>query len=246
MKIKLLVVAISFCYSLHSFAQQSPNIVNTSENSGLNSFYSDLTDTVKIKKNGVNISFGTSGLGFGYARRLSPKVSAIFSYKTISLNDKEVDVSEFLDNDNVKFLGNAQSTIIDVGAEYLPFKNSAFKLVFGVGFLNDVNVKGTISYKEGIEFGDVTITPQDVGKVDINSTWSGVAPFLGLGFGRAIPKNRFGFGVDIGTYFAKSPTVDLQADKLLAPTQDEQSTLQEAFESLTFIPRIQFRLTYNF
>ena len=128
----------------------------------------------------------------------------------------------------------------------MPFKNSSFKLAFGLGFLNKVTVDGLITYKEGIQYGDVTIEPQDVGRVNILSTWSGAAPFVGVGFGRAVSNSKFGFAVDLGTYFASSPKVDLDADKLLAPTKDEQENLQDAFESLTFIPRIQLKLTYNF
>ncbi|WP_347173845.1 hypothetical protein [Polaribacter uvawellassae] len=247
MKTNLLLVACVFCFSLQSFGQQTPNVTNKKEHVSLSSFDKNQEDTItKIKKNAFSISFGSSGIGVGYARKLNSKFSAMLTYSTFEIKDKEVDISSFLDNDDVAFSGGGKSTIIDLGAEYLPFKNSSFKLAFGVGFLNDVNINGTITYKEGIKFGDVNITPQDVGKVVIDSKWSGVAPFIGFGFGRAVPKNRFGFGIDIGTYFAKSPQVDLQADKLLAPTQDEEATLQEAFKSLTFIPRIQFRLTYKF
>lgn len=246
MKNKLLLVSIAFCCSLQSFTQQLPDTLKEKDSTSLDSSNKDLNETAKIRKNGLNLSFGTSGFGFGYARKLSPKFNAMIAYSSINIKDKEVDVSEFLDNDDVDFLGGANSSILDIGAEYVPFKNSSFKLAFGLGFLNNVQIDGLITYKEGIQYGDVTVTKQDVGKIIINSKWSGAAPFIGFGFGRAIPKNRFGFGVDIGTYFAKSPEVSLEADKLLAPTQDEQEDLQAAFESLTFIPRIQFRVTYNF
>jgi hypothetical protein len=203
---------------------------------------SDLSE----KNNAITVSLGTTGFSFGYARKLSSKLNGIIAYNTFTLNDKEADVSSLLDNDDVDFLGSVKSTIIDLGAEYVPFKNSSFKLAFGVGFLNDVNINGLITYKEGIAVGDVNVSKQDVGKIVIDSEWTGVAPFIGIGFGRAVPKNKFGFGIDIGTYFTKTPEVSLTADKLLAPTQDEQATLQDAFTTLTFIPRIQFRLTYKF
>lgn len=236
MKIKLFVVASLFCYSLQNYAQQQPN----------SSSINKVEKTVKDKKNGVNISFGTSGFGFGYARKLNSKFNAIVAYHTIEIKDKELDADKFLDNDNTNFKGSGKSNIIDLGAEYLPFQNSSFKLTFGVGFLNDVSINGLITYKESIQFGDVNVTPQDVGKVIIDSKWSGVAPFVGIGFGRTIPNNKVGFGIDLGTYFTKSPEVDLQADKLLAPTQEELEDLQDAFNSLTFIPRIQFKVTYKF
>jgi hypothetical protein len=226
MKIKNYVIyffLVSFC--LQSYAQDKKEI--------------------KERKNAIGVSFGTSGIGFNYARKLSPKLNAMVTYHTLNLKNKEVDVSSFLDNDDVNFLGSAKSTIIDLGAEYLPFKKSSFKLAFGVGFLSDVSINGQITYKESIQVGDVIVSSQDIGKVVINSKWSGAAPFVGFGFGRAIPKNKLGFGIDIGTYIAKSPKVNLTADKLLAPTQNEQSKLQDAFSTLTFIPRIQFRLTYQ-
>lgn len=235
MKIKLLTVAFVLCFSVQNFAQQEVDTLNKKD---------DLNE--KVRKNALNISLGTSGFGFGYARKLSSKLNAIIAYKSLTVKDKEVDVSEFLDNDDVDFFGGVNSTIIDAGIEYVPFKNSSFKLAFGLGFLNNVEIDGLITYKEAIKYGDVTVTSQDVGKIVINSKWSGVAPFIGFGFGRAVPKNRLGFGVDFGTYFAKAPEVSLEADKLLAPTKDEEENLQDAFESLTFIPRIQFRLTYNF
>jgi hypothetical protein len=250
MKIKLLLMAFVFCCSLQSFAQQLPGTSNKNENLSLDSSDkvqdNDDENIVKTKKNGVNLSFGSSGFGFGYARKLSLKLNAMVAYHTIKVEDKEVDISSFIDNNDVAFNGGATSTIIDLGAEYLPFKSSSFKLAFGVGFLNDVSVDGLITYKEAIVYGDVIIAPQDVGRVDIKSTWSGVAPFIGLGFGRAVSDSKFGFSIDAGTYFAQSPEVELTADKLLAPTQDEQANLQDAFESLTFIPRIQLKLTYNF
>ena len=246
MKMKLLLVFVFCCYSMHSFAQQ-PSIANNATQTSLYSVDSNQdNDLVKTKKNAFNISFGSSGFGVGYARKVSSKLNVMLAYNTFELKDMELDVSELLDNDDVDFSGGGKSTIIDLGAEFLPFKSSSFKLAFGVGFLNNVSINGTITYKEGIQYGAITIAPQDVGKVVIDSKGSGVAPFVGFGFGRAIPKNKFGFGIDIGTYFAKSPEVDLEADKLLAPTQNEQSSLQEAFESLTFIPRVQFRITYKF
>ncbi|MEP2169468.1 MAG: hypothetical protein ABJH82_01590, partial [Polaribacter sp.] len=200
MKTKLLLITVFFYCINYSFAQK------TQKTTSKKVLEEKVNTNLKTRKNGLNISFGTSGFGFGYARKLTSKLNGIITYHSLTIEDKEVDVSEFLDNDDVNFLGGVNITIIDAGIEYVPFKKSSFKLAFGIGFLNNVAINGLITYKESIEYGDVTIAAQDVGKVIINSKWSGTAPFIGFGFGRAIPKNRVGFGVDIGTYFAKSPT----------------------------------------
>ena len=246
MKKKCLFLIAAFCTVLSILSQNVPSndaLGTTNKTSSKDSISSS---EISIRKNAITISFGSSGIGFGYARKLSSKLNGIIAYNTFTLNDKEADVSSLLDNDDVDFLGSAISTIIDLGAEYVPFKKSSFKLAFGVGFLNDVNINGLITYKEGITVGNVNVSKQDVGKIVIDSKWTGVAPFIGIGFDRAVPKNKFGFGIDIGTYFTKTPEVSLTADTLLAPTQDEQAQLQDAFSTLTFIPRIQFRLTYKF
>ncbi|MCL7752894.1 hypothetical protein [Polaribacter sp. Z022] len=200
---------------------------------------------IKEKKNAFAISIGSPGLGLEYARKLSPKLNAKLVWHSFKLEDFEQEDLEIKD-DKVDLLANVEISIIDMGIEYLPFKNSAFKLTAGFGILSKLNTNAVITYTEDVSVGNVIISKADVGEIDANISWSGVAPYLGLGFGRAIPKRRLGFGLEIGTYFASSPTVDLTASKLLAPTATQEDNLQESLESFKFIPRIQFRLAYKF
>lgn len=197
------------------------------------------------KKNAFAISFGSPGLGLEYARKLSSKLSAKAVWQTFNLKDfeqKDLD----LNGDKVDLLANLELGIIDLGIEYLPFKNSSFKLTTGLGFLSKVNLNSVITYTEDVIVGTVIVTKQDVGEVVADVTWSGVSPYLGLGFGRAIPKKRLGFGIELGTYFVSSPNVNLTASKLLAPTATQEEKLQNSLEDFKFIPRIQFRLAYKF
>lgn len=197
------------------------------------------------KKNAFAISFGSPGLGLEYARKLNPKLSVKAVWQTFNLKDfeqKDLD----LNGDKVDLLVNLELGIIDLGIEYLPFKNSSFKLTTGLVFLSKVNLNSVITYTEDVIVGTVTVTKQDVGEVVADVTWSGVAPYLGLGFGRTVPKKRLGFGIELGTYFVSSPNVNLTASKLLAPTATQEEKLQNSLEDFKFIPRIQFRLAYKF
>lgn len=207
--------------------------------------YAQEETEIKEKKNALAVSFGAPGLGLEYARKLSPKFSAKLVWHSFNLKDfdqKDLD----LNGDKVDLLANLEVAIIDFGIEYLPFKNSSFKLTAGLGFLSKVNLNSVITYTEDVTVGTVIITKQDVGEVVADVTWSGVAPYIGFGFGRAIPKKRLGFGIEIGTYFTSSPNVDLTASKLLAPTATQEEKLQNSLEDFKFIPRIQFRLAYKF
>ena len=213
------------------------NKVTTSATTYNTVFSKDLSE----RKNAIAVSFGSPGIGFEFARKLTRKLTARVAYHTFSLKDYEAkDVS--VGNDQVTILGNLETQVWDFGGEYLPFSKSSFKLTFGVGILSNVNLNAKITYQEDITYGNVTITAANVGHVLIDSKWSGAAPFLGIGFGRAVPKNRIGLSFEFGTYFASSPALSLDATKLLAPTKDQEANLQTAFETLTFIPRAQIKL----
>ena len=200
------------------------------------------TSSLSKRKNAIAVSFGSPGIGFEFARKLTSKLTARVAYHTFTFKDyKKKDVN--IGNEKVTVAGDLETQVWDFGGEYLPFANSSFKLTFGLGILSNVNLKAKVTYQENITFGDVIITPTNVGHVLVDSKWSGVAPFLGFGFGRAVPKKRIGLSFELGTYFTSSPKVILDATKLLSPTIDQEEKLQNAFETLKFIPRAQIKLT---
>ena len=194
------------------------------------------------RKNALAVSFGSPGIGLEFARKLTNKLTARVAYHTFTFNDyKKENVS--IGNEEVTVVGDLETQVWDFGGEYQPFTSSSFKLTFGLGILSNVNLKAKVTYQEGIAFGDVVIAANNIGHVLVDSKWSGAAPYLGFGFGRAVPKKRIGLSFEMGTYFASSPKVTLDATKLLAPTIDQEENLQSAFETLKFIPRAQIKLT---
>ena len=210
-------------------------------------FASHAQDEIEIKerKNAFAASFGLPGLGIEYARKLSPKLSARVAWHSAQLINLRAENIEIKD-DKVNLLANAEVSIIDLGIEYNPFKNSSFKLTTGIGYLANVNTNLVVTYTEDVKFGDVIITKNDVGEIVADVTWRGIAPYVGIGFGRAVPKRRFGFGFELGTYYTSSPDVKLTASELLAPTASQEENLQKSLSSFKFIPRVQVRLVYKF
>ena len=210
-------------------------------------FASHAQDEIEIKerKNAFAASFGLPGLGIEYARKLSPKLSARVAWHSAQLINLRAENIEIKD-DKVNLLANAEVSIIDLGIEYNPFKNSSFKLTTGLGYLANVNTNLVVTYTEDVKLGDVIITKNDVGEIVADVTWSGIAPYVGIGFGRAVPKRRFGFGFELGTYYTSSPDVKLTASELLAPTASQEENLQKSLSSFKFIPRVQVRLVYKF
>lgn len=200
---------------------------------------------IKEKKNAFAVSFGSPGLGLEYARKISQKLNAKVVWHSFKLEDFEQEDLE-IDDDVVDLLANIESSIIDIGIEFLPFKNSSFKLITGLGILSKVKTNALITYTEDVKYGDITITKENIGEINADVSWNGMAPYVGIGFGRAVPKKRLGFGIEFGSYFTSSPDVILTATNLLSPTAEQEDNLKEALKTFKFIPKIQLRLAYKF
>jgi hypothetical protein len=226
------------CFVSLSFAQETIETLDTIVKT-------DDTLEKKQKMNALAISGGFPGFAFDYSRKISESFSAKIRYnffKTEDYNLGELDLS----GNAVTAIASAESSILDLLVELLPFKRSSFKLVGGLGIINKMKLDILMQYEESVTFGDVVLTKEDYGDLNIGFSWDSVAPYIGFGFGRAIPKGKIGFGVEAGYYFSQSPNITLDATKLLAPTANQEDQVQETFKTWKFIPLLQFRLAYAF
>lgn len=209
------------------------------------SFSAQELKTKKEKKNALGIAIGLPGLTIDYSRKLLRKINLKLSYTALTIDDFEQEGVE-IKEDMVNILANVNISIADVAFEILPFSNSSFKIVLGAGYLNEVNTNGILTYTEDVNFGNVIVSNENAGQIEADVTWSNIAPYAGIGFGRSVPKNRIGFGIEFGTYYTSSPEVNLNATKLLSPTSNQEENLKESLNTFQFIPKIQIRLAYSF
>lgn len=108
----------------------------------------------------------------------------------------------------------------------------------------------------GAELGDYFITPDpaDNGNVEATIEVNKFRPYLGLGFGRAVPRNRIGCQIDLGVQFWGSPKVYAPTyNKTTGTYQREQLTEEKAgsdaggvlktVSKITVYPTLTIRLT---
>jgi len=100
----------------------------------------------------------------------------------------------------------------------------------------------------GAELGDYFLQPDANGHIDADVKVKGFRPYLGIGWGRGVPKNHtLGFSVDLGAQFWGKPEIYLQGDK-----QDESNFegndggLVKTLTKITVYPTLTFRLTGRF
>lgn len=203
----------------------------------------EMKDLPKVRKNALGASLGT-GFGFDYSRTLKEnKLYLTASYNlfayTIEGVEQEISGEDMITDADLDFKN------VDVKLSFHPFSN-AFKLVGGLGFFSSSNINILTTFKNNVQVGEVEFTSADSGNLDINFNWSKTAPYVGLGFGRAVPNKRLGFALDFGSYISSSPEITLVATGVLEDTQDQEALLNESFESFKFIPYASFRLSYSF
>ncbi len=203
----------------------------------------------KNKKNAITFYAGFPGLGLGYGREFNEHFSgrlkaSLFAHtilrEDVSLSGRMVDI-------NAVFKYNTVDLLLD----YSPFENSSFKLVGGISYLLKARADILIAPAKNApdsQYGLIVLSRDKIGEISSSADWGGVAPYLAFGFGRAVPQNDFGFGVEIGGHFVGKPDFTFDATKMLTPTAEKEKESQE-FQSwmnkFTFIPSIMLHVNYK-
>jgi hypothetical protein len=227
MKKLFIITILSICFYGNLYAQE----------------VTDVKEVTKERKNAIGISGGT-GYGFDYSRTLKQNklyLTASYNIIAIAVNDIEQEIS----GENLLIDTELDFKNVDFKISYHPFSN-AFKLVGGIGFFSSSSINVETEFEENIVVGEVEFNSVDSGNLIINTTWSKTSPYLGFGFGRAVPNKKWGFAVDFGSYFSSSPEITLDATGIIEQSKDQEGLLNESFESFKFIPYGSFRISYSF
>lgn len=194
-------------------------------------------------RSAIAINISSVGIGLEYAHNLNEHLNARLRFNAFQLSDLE----QALELSGAPTLVTANVNIFttDLLLEYLPFPQRNFKLVVGGSFISSGKGDVNIAYNESIKYGDIIIAPEDIGDMTIGVDYGGFAPYMGLGWGRAVPRKRVGFGIEIGTYYVGSPEVTLTATNMLVNTSQEEGQLQENMGDYKWFPFLNMRLSFR-
>jgi hypothetical protein len=115
--------------------------------------------------------------------------------------------------------------------------------------VNLIHSKMLITLTDTVDYGDIAITPGQVGSLTANVRpgWI-VSPFLGVGFGNAMPVNKkVWFNVELGAIYGGKPHFRLEADGMISPTAsaENEKALRTAFKSFRFYPLFSAQVNYR-
>jgi hypothetical protein len=190
-------------------------------------------------KLGLAFNIGTTpGIEFAYG--LSPKVTLRLGYSYFKYN---LNTTAKSSAEEVKLGGSLNMSLIGLSAEYFPFKKSSFKVFGGASYIDKGSVSLLVTPTGTYTFGSTILSPDEVGNVSFLVDYGkSIAPFAGIGFGRTIPKKRVGLGIEMGTYYTKTPAITLTGKERLSSMSEQQAKVQENMKDWQYWPVINFRL----
>lgn len=208
----------------------------------------------------VGVSVGTPGIGVDVASpignylALRAGVSFMPNFTFNSDVDVDLDIQEYgEESTELEVEGSLGRTSGELLLNVYPFRRSSFFVCGGAYFgggklvkikghsdeLRDLVSQGNTA---GIEIGDYTIPVDANGDVAGGLKVSSFRPYLGLGFGRAVPKKRVGFMFELGVQFHKTPEVYSDSGKLQQLGEMADNDFSDIIDQLTVYPVLKFRL----
>ena len=153
----------------------------------------------------------------------------------------------------VELEGSTKRTTGELLVNLYPFRSNGFFVAAGASFGGDKFVQITGHSDElqqliaaggsaGLQIGDVSIPVDQNGNVSGGLKVSAVRPYVGLGYGRAVPSKRINFMLDAGVQLHGTPEVysDFgQVDQLMAEVDND---FTDIINKLKVYPVIRFRI----
>ncbi|MFZ4797876.1 MAG: hypothetical protein ACOYMA_10300 [Bacteroidia bacterium] len=194
------------------------------------------TNSVSKKGLGIGVSLSTNGIGAQISYSLLSSGKLILRAEGNYLNYNLKDYKTNFSGKNMVLNGSIKFGSAGLYADWHPFGNS-FKMVLGCAvLLNSIN--SVAQLKDSIKQGEIMISPSEIGKITFEGKPTSVAPYIGLGFGRSVPKRRLGVSFEVGTYFIGEPSVSFNADGMLEPTSSQETVLSNNLKEYKWLPKL--------
>lgn len=92
-----------------------------------------------------------------------------------------------------------------------------------------------------VEIGDVEAKMNQDGSVSADLKVRSVKPYVGIGFGRAIPRRRVGFRFELGALFHGKP--EIVSNNISDTNSEELSDVNKFLKDFKVYPQINFQVT---
>jgi len=194
----------------------------------------------------LGVKASTLGVGaegtVGLLRGLNLRAGANVLWFDYEVNTSDIDYD--LDVDLLSF---------PILLDWHPFKKSAFRISAGM-LINQNEADAEASSQAIYTIGGTDYTAAEVGTLSGHVDFNEVAPYVGIGWGNAVGKNKnWSFSCDFGVVYQGAANIDLTASGPIAsdPTfqanlAQERKELEDELDDYKYYPVISLGVTYKF
>lgn len=217
---------------------------------------------------GANLSVGTQGVGIGLATPLTPylEVSMGMNIMPAIKAKGDANVNDITTGgmtiplDKVEIKGNFARTTLDFAVNCYPFGNhNSFFVAAGFSFAgkkiaklsgHSEEIKNVIAtypqFKDEImvEIDKYNLRFDDNGDVYGDARVKAFRPYIGLGYGRLVPKKRIGFRVELGCQFHDKIEIYQDEQEVdISDYTDSDDTISDIVNKVKVYPVLKFAIT---
>ena len=176
----------------------------------------------------MGLSVGTDGLGIGVAAPIGCHfaVRAEYNFLPFTLKYKSdvklgSDPAYLEDVDRVDIEGKLKMNSFALLFDYYPFKKSSFRITAGayIATKNIIEIRNKSAFLDpayygtaGLQLGNAasvsdiyTVVSDNEGNIKADVKVNAFRPYIGIGFGRSVPRKRIGVQFDLGVQFWGKP-----------------------------------------
>lgn len=211
----------------------------------------------------IGVSASTMGVGIDAATTIGPYLMLRAGVETMPSITFDADVDVDVDVNYpptrggispVTLTGDLKRTQTSVLLNVYPFRRSSFFLTGGAYFGGNkvIAIEGKSDelkdlYNQygdqaGLIIGDYKLPIDRNGHVKGSIEVQKFRPYVGFGFGRAVPHKRVGFAFEMGVQFHGKPKVQTEIGELDELVGEADDDFSEIMDKLNVYPVIKFRL----
>jgi hypothetical protein len=209
-------------------------------------------DCGPLEKVGISLNAGTLGVGLEASTSLSFILAVrlgadglVFHSYNYNYEGYAEDISHTY---TVKLKAEVKLFNGHVFVDFFPFPSSfPFHLTAGVvaGASQIITVTGKPGEGEMVEIGDIIIDPGAEGKVEASLKVNPVKPYLGIGFGRSVPRSKVGFKCELGAMYQGTPQIKAITGKLVEGQANKKLNDSNKFlKDFTIYPVLKLQVIF--
>lgn len=193
-----------------------------------------------LEKASVQLHGGTQGFGIAARYQFFPMLAA-----RLGGSFGKVRVDEGIEFDNLSSDNRLKAEVanLHLWAEFSPL--SWLRLNAGMGYFFKLKADALTVPNESVTQDGITLEPGEIGTLTTEVSYKEFAPYIGLGFGRGLPKGRFNVHFDLGTYYLSSPHVTMTGTEYLADNSHNGPILERNMKDYRWLPVLQLNLSFK-